>query len=226
MDKIDIDKVNEIMAIAYQLAEIPRTGYVKRHVQEDSIESIAGHSARCMQIATFMLPDKLTGKFEEQNSSEYSKFRIILLLAFHDVGEATVGDIVRGTKTEEQVNAEHMAVKKFTEELFSLPARSDWSPEDAFAVWEDMDTKNPKNINARIAKEIDYIQGSVRYFYYCIGNQVKFDNNDLLEWLNEVSDEKIKTKIGRHIRKKLIYDNADFEKLGLNEILARQPNNS
>ena len=110
--------------------------------------------------------------------------------------------------------------------MFSLPARSDWTSENAFTVWGDMDSKNPKNINARIAKEIDYIQGSVRYFYYCKNNQVKFDNNDLIEWLGEVTDEKIKTKIGRDIRNKLIYENPAFEKLGLNEILASQPNNS
>ena len=40
--------------------------------------------------------------------------------------------------------------------MFSLPARSDWTSENAFAVWEDMDSKNPKNINAKIASQIIY----------------------------------------------------------------------
>lgn len=196
----------------FKLRNIKRTGYVKRNVENP--ENVAEHSGSCALIAFELLPfGKLPPELSEQSSDNYDKMLIIELLIFHDMAEIDIGDIVRGTKTDEQKQAEYNSMKSIFEGVYDGVYNSIEKGKRMLELWKDFDSGNPKDINAKIAKEIDYIQGSYKYFTYCASNRVKYTKSDCIEWLNEVSDEKIKTKIGRIIRQIMINECEDFKKI-------------
>lgn len=202
-----------------QIARIPRAGDVKRKVKVP--ETVGTHTLRCMQIALLYLPDSLKGEFYEEGAENFNKNKIIELLLIHDQGESVVGDIIRGHKTEEQKQQEAMAVKSIVEEIYSVTKGSCDSAEELYSLWLDMDSGHPQNINSKVAKEIDYIQGTHKYFYHVATKSVKFKRADLEEWLSEVSDERIKTKIGRKLRQMMIYVNAQFKGVKLLQEILR-----
>lgn len=198
----------------YGLDKVLRTGFVRRGVENP--ENVKQHSGACMLIAAAFLPwEKLPKKYSETGDELYDFMTIVTLLMIHDMGELKTGDIVRGTKTEDQKQAEYDEMKRIIYNFYDGYANPVEKREPMLNLWADFDSGKPKNINAKIAKEIDYIQGSHKYFSYCAEGRVKYTIDDCYEWLNEVSDERIKTKIGREIRKALIYEYPEFKNIDL-----------
>ncbi len=202
MNIIDvINKYNKIY-------EIKRTGWKIRNIEEP--ESIAEHVLSCILISFTLLPDN-DEIFSDERYDIYNKNLIITLLLIHDLGEIDIGDKVRGTKSVNDKFLEHNSIQTYLNAVKST--NSDGQLYDCLdKLWIDMESGNPKNINARIAKEIDYIQGAYQYFVYCISDKVKFTKESCAEWLNEISDARIKTSQGKKIRDNLILNNSDFIK--------------
>lgn len=199
----------EVINKYIRIYEIERTGWKIRGIVNP--ENVSTHELSCLLIAFALLTDSTGLNTIFKNYEDYNKILIFLLILIHDFGEIDIGDKIRGTKTENEKSLEHQSIQNFLNavKLNNL----DSNLYDLLdALWVDMESGNPKNINARIAKEIDYIQGAYQYFLYCTSGRVKFTKESCVEWLNEISDDKIQTSQGKKIRDDLILKNTDFIK--------------
>ncbi|MCH5350894.1 MAG: HD domain-containing protein [Clostridiales bacterium] len=190
-----------------KIDEIKRSGWIKRGI--DNPESVSSHSLSSAVILLCLLPDKTELNASDELYKDYDKDLTVFLVMIHDFGEIDIGDKIRGTKSAEDKRREYQSVHTFLEAAKS--GRDNVALFDKLdELWKDMESGNPQNINAKIAKEIDYIQGVHRYFIYCVDGRVKYTKESCLEWLNEVSDKKIRTREGKKIRDSLIFNNPSF----------------
>ncbi len=197
----------EVINKYIKIYDIERTGWKIRGI--NSPETVAEHVLSCILLCFALLPDNCASTDCNELINDYDKNLILLLLLIHDLGEIDIGDKKRGTKTDREKTIEHQSIQNFLNAVkFNNPNCNLYDCLDK--LWFDMESGNPKNINAKIAKEIDYIQGAYQYFLYCISGKVKFTKETCQEWLNEVSDDKIQTSQGKKIRDNLILKNADF----------------
>lgn len=187
--------------------KIDRTGWTNRGIKNP--ESVSEHIMSCILIAFCFLPDNFNFDNHIACSDKYDKYLIINLLLIHDLGEVDIGDKIRGTKTIEEKCLEYGSINNFLCAIKMMNSNST-TYDILNELWVDMESGTPKNINAKIAKEIDYIQGAYQYFIYCISNEVKLTKESCFEWLNEISDKKINTSQGRKIRNDLILKNPNF----------------
>ena len=199
--------VIEIINKYVKIYKIPRTGWGIRGVKNP--ENISTHELSCLLLAFVLLPDNNPLNADYINFEEYNKNLILFLILIHDLGEIDIGDKVRGTKTDEEKKREYQSIHKFLTAV-KLTNSNNMLYNYLDKLWVDMESGNPQNINAKVAKEIDYIQGAYQYFIYCIDGAVQFTRDSCYEWLNEVSDNKIMTSQGRKIRDELILNNPDF----------------
>lgn len=199
--------ISEVINKYIKISDIERTGLVLRGIEKP--ENVSTHELSCQLIALASLFDgcDLNGFIE--NDEEVNLFLILLLILIHDLGEVDIGDKVRGTKTAEEKKCEHLSIQNFLHSINQNNTNSALC-DLLDKLWADMESGNAKNVNARIAKEIDYIQGAYQYFRYCISDRVKFTRESCFEWLNEISDDRIKTPQGKKMRDGLILNNADF----------------
>lgn len=170
-----------------------RQGWIKRGIE--NYESISAHMYNCWLMGTMFLPNKFN------YDKNYNKQTILELLLIHDIGECKIGDKIRGTKTQSDIKNENKAVVEFVAAYMHSNKKLD-------KLWQDSESRNPENINARIAKEIDYIQGVYQYCLYCTEGKVKFSNEDWKSWLNDISF--IKSNIGKDIVWNTILNNKTF----------------
>ena len=193
------------------LVNTPRSGWVKRNLSQK--ESILDHMYLCWLIGALHLPLELEGDdYTEEQKKEYSKETILNLLLIHDLGEADAGDIIRGNKTPRDKLVEHNSIYSFIQDL-----KLDHSNTDYFSLWETMENRHKDNINTWIAKEIDIIQGTHRYFAYVTEGNVTWSNREeasaaVDEWFQDITNENITSPIGRIIRSELIINNQRFLK--------------
>lgn len=203
--RLQIENPNKMFNKLNGLSKIKRTGWKIRGIPEP--ESVSDHSLSCCGMALLYLPaDNSDTNFNEEFKGSYDRELIINLLMIHDFGEIDIGDIKRGLKTKEQKEREASSIAEF---LAIAYAGSDKGAE-ILKFWKDMESGNPQNINSKIAKEIDYIQGAYQYFTYCVEKKAMPGDASCREWLNEVNNKNIKTKLGREIRRRSIIHNELF----------------
>lgn len=186
------------------ISDVLRTGLVNRGVKQP--ESVAEHTLGCLLIAFKFLPNGHLEDGSEWENDKYNKTDIMNLLLVHDLGETEIGDIVRGQKTLADRVREREAVSNF------LSGEQDSVADNGrlLDLWDDMEAAAPTSLNAAIAKDIDILQGAYQVFKYATTGRLAISETLCMEWLQEVSDVRIKTRVGRLIRKELIFNNPDF----------------
>lgn len=167
----------------------------------ENAESISSHMHNAYMMGRIFLPQEFTS---EEYEGEYDKKVILELLTVHDVGEAETGDILSKDKTGEDREREQSAMRSFFETYY---------PEDEggmlFELWKDAESENPRNINAKIAKEIDYIQSVYQYLKYSEEGRLATDSEDREKWLSGL-DVKVSTDAGKRIARLLITEGDNF----------------
>lgn len=195
--------IGEVYNKYSDLYKIKRSGWIKRGINDP--ESIADHELNSMLMAFMFLSEK-----EDSPAPDgYDKSLVIELLLIHDLGENDIGDIIRGEKTKDDKERELSSI------IDLLTGISDHNGDKNRAatlkrLWLDMESPAPVDVNARIAKEIDYIQGAYQFFKYCVDGAYVPAAKSCAEWLEEVSDKYIKTSVGKTMRDELILKNELF----------------
>ncbi len=183
----------------------PRQGWLKRNIS--GAESISEHMYNTWLMAVIYLPDIYED--EDRFSGEYSKGKILNLLLIHDIGEADIGDIIRGQKTNDDRSKEENAVHSFVDTFFPKLSM------ELIALWRSSESKD-NDINARIAKDIDYIQAVYQYCCYVKNGTSKFNEHDWESWCKDL--EEISTNMGRKIIYNAILNNPEFTRENQSEL--------
>lgn len=191
-----------------RLYTIGRAGWLKRGLNGydnygrkncQIAESVAEHTFNCWLMGYICLPDTISDNDAgPHRKDDYNKKEILELLLVHDCGEVKTGDIIH--KKPEDQEKEMIAIK-------GLIGNEDVLFKDWMSAWG----HGTSSLNADIAYDIDHIQAVYQYFSYYNNSKCKIENC-ISDWLNELSDHKIKSEIGRQIRQHLILNNEKFIK--------------
>jgi putative hydrolase of HD superfamily len=128
-------KVTDFYVLCNKLKYVIRTGWKDWHVKKERLESVAEHI-----YGTQMLAIAMYSEYEEYKSLDL--YRIILMLAIHELGEIDIGDLTQfQISKEEKEKMEHAAVHKILSPLLSseqieglfLEFDSHETPESLFA---------------------------------------------------------------------------------------------
>ena len=105
-----LKNVCDFYALTQRLKNLIRTGWKRWNVESDRLESVAEHV-----YGTQMLAFSVNSEFNLGVDIE----KVILMLAFHELGEVVIGDIafIDGVSKEEKHKKEYEAVLKILEPL-------------------------------------------------------------------------------------------------------------
>ena len=152
--------VTTIAQFAFDLYHIKsnvRTGWLKEGMNIDRPESISDHIMGTVILAKLFLPDSI------HDEAEYCKTKIIDILLFHDIGEAYTTDIPKYKKKESHRDSE----RKSIEYISALSTYDNISNlMDIETHWKNTQMLSSKDINYRIAKEIDRLDNLLQLYIY------------------------------------------------------------
>lgn len=117
-------------------------------------ESVAEHSWRLLMMAYFVKDE-----FPEANME-----RVMLMAAFHDIGEAFTGDIPAFSKTEEDRTEEGRRIRQW---LDTLP---ETYRTELYGLFDEMDAM--QTLEARLCKALDKLEALIQH-----------NEADLFTWL-------------------------------------------
>ena len=163
-------------------------------------ETIMQHVFETVYIAHLFLPETL-------DNASYSKSKVISLLLFSELGKTSVGDY-----SPEYTNAKKSFLPKERTKLmeFLVLGANDGYANHGSLFDSLITTENEHtDINMIICQEIKRIQ--MEYKYYSLYDQLNFDEKRHKEFQDEFHDPS--TAVCRKIRKKLITENPDFQKI-------------
>lgn len=176
-----------------------RTGWVDRAIPEP--ETVAEHVYNTWMLGMFLLPDEYTA------DSAYSKQKILELILIHDMAEAVTGDIRRPDKEtkkefyKKQENDE-MGIMLLRGTYPSMPSQY-----ERYKLWQKWDEQH-RDINGRIAKELDLIQSMYMLLTYYGQYPERFKESEVRTWLSERS--LIRTIPGSKVLRTVIMENQEF----------------
>ncbi|MDE5931905.1 MAG: HD domain-containing protein, partial [Lachnospiraceae bacterium] len=182
----------------YGVKDIERSGWCKK-IRDGSIdvakyENVAEHMYYAWLMGMLYLPE--TAPADKQYAG-YQKEEILRCLLTHDLAEKYVGD-----KLPEETTQEHkIKENEWMHKIFMHDTYNEIASMDAYRnIWEHFDLDS-KNINGKIAKEIDIIQS---IYQFCIYKEMgaEFLENREEKWKGEKN--KIKTGIGKKILKEVV----------------------
>lgn len=192
-------------AYATYTRRILRTGWRDREIPEP--ETVAEHSYNTWVLGMFLLPDEYTA------DPEYSKQKILELVLIHDMAEAITGDISRPQKKTAQYEEERneMGIMLLRGTYPGLPSQF-----QRYQLWQLWDERR-RDINGRIARELDLIQSMYMLLTYYGQYPDRFEERDVRTWMNERN--LIRTIPGSMVLRTVIIENQNFrptlEKLGI-----------
>ena len=179
-------------------SNVKRTGWVMQNINDP--ESIVEHMYSCWFIGLLCLPN------DEPSVEGYNKQKILNMLLVHDIAETRLSDIPKY----EKINYPDYDAKE-NEVMLGLLLKGTYGDVNNMAAfveawdeWYKMSTEN-----ARIAKDIDYLQAIYQFLMYNNREPEKFDEERRVNWIKEIRE--IKTETGKAIVKKIILDNPEFK---------------
>lgn len=174
---IDPSRVLSFLHLATNLKTTPRTGWVKRNV--DNPESIADHMYRMSLMALLM----------EGNETGYDYNHCIKLAIVHDLAECIAGDItpVCGVSDAEKYQMESEAMDRISSILGDCPAAK-----SIRALWEEYEKGETKE--AKLVKDFDKIEMIVQAGEY---ERAQADRGVELQEFFDSTAGKWRTDVGR-----------------------------
>ncbi|MCM1043917.1 MAG: HD domain-containing protein [Candidatus Gastranaerophilales bacterium] len=182
----------------YALKELQRAGWLKKikagSIQVDRYENVVEHTYYAWLLGMLYLPDD---KPAGNAYKKYEKKKVLNCLLIHDLAETYVGDMLPEDKTNEAKEAE----KERMQEIFMHDTYPGIGDMKAYKkIWEEFESDS-KDINGRIAKDLDKIQAIYQFCVYKRMGAV-FDEKKEAEWRKEKN--KIKTFLGKEILNKIV----------------------
>lgn len=149
MENEKMDRVCKFYALTHRLKNLLRAGWVQWEVKTERIESVAEHI-----YGTMMLAFAINSEFDLSLDLE----KLMLMLAFHELGECIIGDItiMDGVPREEKQKREIEAVAEIVSGL-----KDATRIEEIFSEYT-----NVKSREARFAKMIDKLECEFQCKYY------------------------------------------------------------
>lgn len=143
------ENVCKFYATTHKLKNILRSGWVQWHIQADRIESVAEHV-----FGTQMLAFALNSEFELGLDIE----KVVMMLAFHEIGEAMIGDItiLDGVAKPQKTRMEWDAIEKELQDV-----------KDKELVWKLFsEFDENKTREARFCKHIDHFESNMQIKFH------------------------------------------------------------
>lgn len=196
--------IGSIFSELHALKRQKRAGWTTPRTTEDGVtyhrqckdpESVADHTWGCLLIADAFLPEI------SPDDEGYDKLTILRTLLIHDLPETYTGDIPSFLKTSDDLVKEERAMGK----IVSLSALAEFR---GIAGWRTIWTqfKELSTINARIAADIDALEGYLQMLRYHWDDDAVVE--DAQSWAEGVSS-RLYTVQGRRIFKNLRHEGAD-----------------
>lgn len=182
----------------YMLKDIQRRGWVEKiatgSIQVDRYENVVEHTYYSWLLGMLYLPEY---RLNSKEYRRYDKKKILNCLLIHDLAEKYVGD-----KLPEENNDKHKEVEdECMKRIFRHDMYAGIENMDAYRkVWVNF-SLDSKDINGKIAKEIDIIQA---IYQFCVYKKAgaQFTKEKEIEWREEKN--KIKTFLGKKIFKEVV----------------------
>ncbi len=181
------------------LRSVKREQWVSHDI--DDPESVSEHVFSSWLLAMLFLP-------QEAKYEGYNKKEILDMLLIHDLAQTVQGEN----------QSEALVTKKLESKLENVIMRKFFLkgtyPDIAnltyyYNVWTGY--FNNININAKIAQDINLIQGIYTFCEYYSENRGKFSGVDMREWMN--AKAKIITEVGYEIYDRMILNNSEFKEI-------------
>lgn len=177
----------------YMLKDIQRRGWVEKivtgSIEVDRYENVVEHTYYAWLLGMLYLPEnRPTG----QDYIRYDKKKVLNCLLIHDLAERYVGDKLPEESNDKHRQDEDECIKR----IFRHDMYVGIGNMNAYRkVWRNFGLES-KDINGRIAKEIDIMQA---IYQFCVYKKAgaRFAKEKETEWKNE--RYKIKTSLGKRI---------------------------
>lgn len=188
----------------YGIKDIERSGWVKK-IKNGSIdvaeyENVAEHMYYAWLMGMLYLPETPP---ESTKYIGYQKEEILRCLLIHDLAEKYTED-----KLPEEFTSEHeIAENEWMHKIFMHDTYDKIASMDAYRnIWEQFGLSS-KNINGKIAKEIDIIQS---IYQFCVYKEMgaEFVDNREEKWRAE--KDNIRTEIGKNILNEVVLKRFDI----------------
>lgn len=165
----------------------------------ENVESYAEHTLSAWMMAMIFLP-------EEYEAQGYNKSEILNMLLVHDMADAMLG-LSSGSlaKPDKDLKEQNEYIRKmFLKGTFPDVANMTYY----YNIWTGY--YNCRNINSRIARDINLIQTVDTFFSYFIEDMDKFSIDTLREWLGK--SDSLSTNIGYDLFERIISHNSVYRK--------------
>ncbi len=182
----------------YMLKDIERRGWVEKihkwSIEVDRYENVIEHTYYSWLLGMLYLPEN------RPNGKEYIRYdkrKILNCLLIHDLAEKYVGDKLPEESTDKHREVEDKCMKR----IFRHDMYDGIENMNAYRkAWGNFGLDS-KDINGRIAKEIDIIQA---IYQFCVYKRAgaQFTEEKEIEWRKE--RYKIKTFLGKRIFKEVV----------------------
>lgn len=171
--------------------------------KKESVETVASHTLGTVYIAKFLLPENYVD--EDSTHFVYNKNKIIEILLYHDITEAYLGDEISHKKTS-TYRGEEIKIINYISQLSSYVDLGNFK--DIYVNWLNFenDFEEVKDINFKIAKDIDKIDNIYQLLYYGFNDKNKIP--DFVDFFSNLYLS-IKTNLGIKIRDIIIAPHKD-----------------
>ena len=162
-------------------------------------ESVADHTLNAWMMGTIFLPF-------EYKEEDYNKQEILEMLLVHDMAEAVLGDqaVELSEPTRELKDQNNILKNLFLKGTYPEVANMT----HLYNVWTGY--YNGRNINARIARDINLIQTVNTFFDYFVKEPDRFTYGIVSEWLSKKN--KLSTNLGYILFDRIIVNNPLYRK--------------
>lgn len=149
-DHIKPHHMDSAMEVVKDLYKVPRTGWVRRGVSEEKMESVGQHTDSMISLF-----NEVIDKIDPENKLDRRK--ILRMIQIHDWAESKVGDQIvhHDDRTVEQRLTKQKA-KDDVQGMEEICAKLGREGEIVFALWNECEDK--KTPEAQLVKQIDKLQ--------------------------------------------------------------------
>lgn len=161
--KINIEitgNIDLIISSAFDLYEIPRTGWINRGIDPEKVENVGQHTEALTKLYL-----SLVDKIDQKNKLDRTK--MMRMIQIHDWPESLAGDQV--ALCDDKNREKNLKIKKQREEIEAMKnicARFGESGKQLLDLWLEFETGN--SVEAKLIRQLDKLQAVEKALKYQI----------------------------------------------------------
>ena len=166
-------------------------------------ETVAEHMYRCWLLGMLYLPQYAP------NLKGYSKEKILKMLLIHDIAKTAAGNTPKPERRQDPKDSRREESDQMGVFLLrgSYPGMA--SMQEEYEIWQAWN--DSRDINGRIAHEIDVIQTLFQFLTWASRYPERFQREELQQWMRRRSQ--VRSAPGTAILKMLILENQSFQRI-------------